>query len=412
MESSAVFTLRLLQRLAEGCTLQELLEEATKLGLQDVSVCDAAYNLLASSHPPRNDNVFVPQASGKLVMRPESITSMQNKQILQRLQKSPHPFWFYNEQLGQWELFCAVLGSGQVLGYLFHRPEKPPTEDEVICWTALSQGVAVTMQRSGSIEPDAGQKMQEMVFQQLALGQMNDFDLAKARLEQSGWMPFSSYRVGCLFTNEDSLFSALSPKQLSAQLRNAFPGCICCCYQDHLIMLGPENLETAPHRDTRLRLKHWLKYHHFHVAASMPFSSLSGTASAYRQAKEMVRAGRVLSASEEALPEILYYEDELPLCAYLSAYGEGELSAHIHPHIVRFAAHDAAHNTKYIDTLVAYFAAGRNMTEASKALFVHKTTLFYRFERMEKLVGPFMENQKLLFLYEYSLRLLKALEKE
>ena len=63
MESSAVFTLRLLQRLAEGCTLQELLEEAAKLGLWDVSVCDAAYNLLASSHPPRNDNVFVLQQS-------------------------------------------------------------------------------------------------------------------------------------------------------------------------------------------------------------------------------------------------------------------------------------------------------------------------------------------------------------
>ncbi len=124
MESSAVFTLRLLQRLAEGCTLQELLEEAAKLGLWDVSVCDAAYNLLASSHPPRNDNVFVLQQSDRRIMRPEIVADMQQKGISRRLAKTSRPFWFYNEQLGQWELFCAVLSSGQVLGYLFHRPEK------------------------------------------------------------------------------------------------------------------------------------------------------------------------------------------------------------------------------------------------------------------------------------------------
>lgn len=98
------------------------------------------------------------------------------------------------------------LSSGQVLGYLFHRPEKPPTEDEVICWIALSQGVAVTMQRSGSIEPDAGRKMQETILLQLALGQLTDSSIVQARLEQSGWKALANYRLGCMFTEEVSLF--------------------------------------------------------------------------------------------------------------------------------------------------------------------------------------------------------------
>ena len=212
-----------------------------------------------------------------------------------------------------------------------------------------------------------------------------------------------------MFTNDVSLFSALNPKQLSAQLRNVFPECICCCYQDHLILLGPGDLAATPHKDTRIRLRHWLKYHHFQIAASMPFSSLDGTAKGYRQAKELIRAGRALAFETEPPPELLYYEDHLALCAYLSAYGRSELFSHIHPHIVRLAAQDAAHHTKYLQTLSAYFASGRKMTETSKALFIHKTTLFYRFERMEQLIGPFMEDPERLFLYEYSLRLLQAL---
>ena len=408
MTDPAAFTRLLLQKMTEPCTVEELLAEAALCGLPDISVCDSAYNLLASSHDPRNDNVFVPQNSGKYVMRPEIVAELQQKGISKRLQRSPHPFWFYNDALGQLELFCAVLYNGQVLGYLFQRPEQPPTEEQLACWDALAPSIAIVLQRSGAIEPDAGQQLQETVLLQLALGQISDLELAQARLAQSGWTASAAYRVGCLFTNEISLFSALRPKQLSAQLRNTLPGCICCCYQDHLILLGPGDLDQSPSKDTRIRLRHWLKYHHFKIAASAPFSEFSSAAAAYRQAQELVNAVRMLAGSEHPLPEILYYEDHLPVCAYLSAYGKETLFDHIHPHIVQLAAHDREHNTQYLATLSAYFASGRNMTNASKALFIHKTTLFYRFDRMEKLVGPFMNDQNLLFLYEYSLRLMNA----
>ncbi len=408
MPTAAVFTRQLLQKLAEACTLEDLLAEAAHCGLPDISLCDSAYSLLASSHPMRKDNVFALQGSSTFVMRPEIVADMQRKGISRKLKKSARPFWFYNDTLGQLELFCSVIYSGQLLGYLFQRPMQPPTEEDLSCWTALSQSVAILLQRSGSIEPDAGQQMQETVLLQLALGQLTDPELAQARLAQSGWTACAAYRVGCLFTNEISLFSALRPEQLSAQLRNTLPGCICCCYQDHLILLGPGNLDQSPSKDTRIRLRHWLKYHHFKIAASAPFSEFRSAAAAYRQALELVNAVRMLADTEHPLPEILYYEDHLPVCAYLSAYGKETLFDHIHPHIVQFAAHDREHNTQYLATLSAYFASGRNMTNASKALFIHKTTLFYRFERMEKLVGPFMNDQNLLFLYEYSLRLMNA----
>ena len=408
MIDHAQFTQQLLQQLTGPCTPDDLLAAAAEIGMQDISLCNAAYNLLASSHGPRNDNVFVPQHSGQLVMRPEIVDELQQKGIARRLKRSARPFWFFNEALGQLELFCAVLYNGQVLGYLFQRPEQPPDDNTVACWAALAQSIAVVLQRSGTVEPDAGQQMQESVLLQLALGQLTDPGLAQARLRQAGWTASPAYRVGCLFTAEVSLFLSLTPKQLSAQLRNVFPGCICCCYQDHLILLGPGSLDHGLYKDTRIRLRHWLNYHHFQIAASTPFSALGGTAAAYQQAWELVQAARALAPAADTLPEILYYEDHLPLCACLSAYGGEALPAHLHPHILQFAAHDRAHKTRYLETLSAYFASGRNASRASQALFIHKTTLFYRLERMEALVGPFLENPELLFLYEYSLTLLKA----
>ncbi len=68
------------------------------------------------------------------------------------------------------------------------------------------------MQRSGSIEPDAGRKMQETILLQLALGQLTDSSIVQARLEQSGWKALVNYRLGCLFTEEVSLFFGSAPR--------------------------------------------------------------------------------------------------------------------------------------------------------------------------------------------------------
>lgn len=48
---------------------------------------------------------------------------------------------------------------------------------------------------------------------------------------------------------------------------------------------------------------------------------------AYTQAQELMCAERVMDM-QDYLPEIVFYEDHLPLCAYLSAYKKEELLRH------------------------------------------------------------------------------------
>ena len=48
---------------------------------------------------------------------------------------------------------------------------------------------------------------------------------------------------------------------------------------------------------------------------------------AYTQAQELMCAERVMDI-QDSLPEIVFYEDYLPLCAYLSAYKKEELLRH------------------------------------------------------------------------------------
>ena len=64
---------------------------------------------------------------------------------------------------------------------------------------------------------------------------------------------------------------------------------------------------------------------------------LIDTPVAYTQAQELMCAERVMDI-QDSLPEIVFYEDHLPLCAYLSAYKKEELLRHIHPHIRFFSS--------------------------------------------------------------------------
>lgn len=51
------------------------------------------------------------------------------------------------------------------------------------------------------------------------------------------------------------------------------------------------------------------------------------------------------------------------------------------------AEHDRARRSDLVRTLRAYFAAGANASEAADRMFLHRNSMLYRLERIQKLTG-------------------------
>ena len=51
------------------------------------------------------------------------------------------------------------------------------------------------------------------------------------------------------------------------------------------------------------------------------------------------------------------------------------------------AEHDLERRSDLVRTLRAYFAAGANASEAADRMFLHRNSMLYRLERVEKLTG-------------------------
>ena len=66
-------------------------------------------------------------------------------------------------------------------------------------------------------------------------------------------------------------------------------------------------------------------------------------------------------------------------------------------------AHDLARGSDLVRTLKTYFAAGTNASEAADRLFLHRNSMLYRLERIQKLTGLDLKDDKVALALQLGL---------
>lgn len=124
------------------------------------------------------------------------------------------------------------------------------------------------------------------------------------------------------------------------------------------------------------------------VGVSKTFTDLRKTAQAIDQ------AGIALEQGKEAHPQNWYYRFEeyaLPwLVSRISC--DNRYASACHPAIEALIAYDSEHGAGLLDTLKTFMRCRYNATDASKALFVARSTLLNRLDRINELTGIDLDN--------------------
>jgi DNA-binding PucR family transcriptional regulator len=77
--------------------------------------------------------------------------------------------------------------------------------------------------------------------------------------------------------------------------------------------------------------------------------------------------------------------------------------------VAPLAEHDRGRRSDLVRTLRAYFAAGGNASEAADRMFLHRNSMLYRLERIQKLTGLDLKDPRAALALQLGLL---ALEKE
>ena len=65
--------------------------------------------------------------------------------------------------------------------------------------------------------------------------------------------------------------------------------------------------------------------------------------------------------------------------------------------------HDRARGSDLVRTLRTYFAAGANASEAADRLFLHRNSMIYRLERIQKLTGLDLKDHRVALALQLGL---------
>lgn len=73
--------------------------------------------------------------------------------------------------------------------------------------------------------------------------------------------------------------------------------------------------------------------------------------------------------------------------------------------------HDHAHSTSFMITLENYFAYNRNVSEAAKAMFIHRNTFIYRIDKIKEILQTELKDSEELLLIQLALKIYRLLHK-
>ena len=382
----------------------EITYDAT--GLQ-LSLCDTSFCVLAA-FPALDDEANVETIGGKQYIRFGVTLEMEQKQHLKHLMESRRPTVSRDARFPNPIVFQAIRINQAVVGYLFSPGRRSGfSADELHLIEYLSQVLSIEMQKNESFAAESGVKY-EYFLTELLEGRLKSDEFADDRLHQLKRKVRPYYHL-VQFSFDDVTSRHPSINYYYEQLLAVFPEALVGRVKGQICMLLPrEGLEPLTEREG-LTLRKFLDFNKMRAGFSYRFSSLV-LAVYVREQAEAALAG--------AKPDqrICYY-GQIYLSHLFALVGDSDrLQALIHPDIQLLLNYDQVHNSQYLFTLHTFLLNDRNAVRAAEALFIHKSTFFFRMGKIADLLGEdIMRNSERLFNYELSFYLLdhlKALPRE
>lgn len=263
----------------------------------------------------------------------------------------------------------------------------------------LGQMISIQLQKDDSYQNPYGIKY-DMFLKDL-FNKRFDEETCVTQLALLGMTPKKYYyMIACTFTSDSKRL--MSYHHYIHQLSTIFTNSITGVFGNRFITLVSTSEMKRMSEKKENRLVTFLTMNKMICAVSYLYENLVDSTAYFNQCQGLL-SDRLTVNNDSP---IIFYEDHY-LSHILTVFNKTSLvKATIHPSIKFMKIYDEEHDTKYISTLRAFFDNNRNAPATAAALFIHKSTLFYRFDKMKQLFGIRFDDKDALFSYEYSLKVM------
>ena len=303
---------------------------------------------------------------------------------------------------GHW-LAARVRLKNQILGNILTADcQTPFTEADQELLPLICQTIAFALQQEGKMNsgtPNYTQLLVELLDGHL--GEKLDDQSIRRYVKLLGQRLPENMRL--LVVRPSYSEHTPNPVLLDTQLRSQFPLSIGFIYKNDCIRILDAGLSQE---EVEERMRKYIQTAHSRCGISPVFSSALSLHDAYVQADAAIRL------SKEETRELVHSFTEITgpyLLEQVTEAGQIAPEKMILPEVTMLMNMEDSSPSERLQDLAAYLSCGRSVTRAAELRRVHKNSMYYRLERIMKLTGLDLNDDKTCIYLTQSLLLLGKL---
>jgi purine catabolism regulator len=145
----------------------------------------------------------------------------------------------------------------------------------------------------------------------------------------------------------------------------------------------------------------------YRIGVGSIISALQFTQRSYTLALEVLR----LSQKMDDEDRVHYFSDFIGYHLLDQHIQQKDLLEFFHEILGPLDAHDAEHNANLLETLDVYFKSNANLSDAAKAMFIHRNTLIYRIDKIKQILNTDLKDSEENFVFMMALHIMKIINK-
>lgn len=392
----------LFQALLHNQGLQELIDISYQYVENVIAVVDAGFTVIAS-HGVESDSMIGRQDGSSFVCL-SGLQHMNEEKLMEQLYQKSHAFFFQSKFLEEKMIFAPVFINEIYVGYIaVLEINRTLSSDDLQIIDVLSDMISLEMQKSHFFSFSKKQRY-EFLITGLLGGRVSDTQFFEEKLETLGKrLKENLWLVVIPFLRKNISVNQI---EFSFQhLHNLFPEDLITTYNDTLVLIISKETRTPFKQYEKRRLSEFLRQHGIHAIISLRCSSILEVPVRYEQMMNLIKQLDI-----EKIPSVIYnYEDYMVESIFSLCEESHRLKSYIHPDLLELLEYDHKNNSKLFETLRAYLEYNRSAVRASEACKIHKSTFFYRMNKISEITGLEMQDCKKLQLYEISIKIIDYL---
>lgn len=383
--------------------LNDMLQASVKVFKNPVYVHDRDFFILSCPRRAEGMTVWEMDAKTGRLMVPFSVINdlKIDSEYIHTLQ-THEPDMFSANQRGYRILYCNLWNESHYEGRIcVNELDARIRPGDYFVLEYLAKVIVLYMAKRNLVWLTLGKNVEEF-FCKVLDRKITDGQEVQEFLEMLGWDRGNKYLcIKCKAEQQD--FDKLSPVSAFGYIESSVNASYAFLYDQSIVVLVNLTMGENTSSSVTTSLADVRRESLFKMGVSSDLDDFLLMPEAYRQASIAL----VLGMKSGSTTWCFHYEDYIMDYMFEKICEELPRELLCARPILELMKYDQEHGTSLSETLETYLNLERNVVQTAKALFIHRSTLFYRLERIQKVAEVDLEDPKVRLYLQMSYHLMK-----